>query len=982
MLKIWGMLLKIKNVFIVLLAVSLLFSMTCVSAFDNGEIAVDTDNECYVLESSNNDKTLDELADKIQNANPGDVFNLNNDYYCSESNLTDGISIMDNVTINGQGHFFDGNGSNMSNLFIAYGDNIVLQNIKFINWDLDDGDGIILWGGDNGAIINCTFMNNPIYDGELIDWIGSNGRMYDSNFLNNSANSGSIIYWKANYGIISNCNFSKNSAENGGAIIWSGKEGSVENTNFNDNSAENGGAIYWDGIFGQLINSTFIKNQAASGGAIFCDVSGLNISNCVFKNNNASSDAGAIYLSGGDAEIYDSEFTDNTAIFGGAIYIDDYILLNVFDSSFSRNKADYGGAIIVEGELYLFESIFSDNTADKMGGAICCDFYSSITNSTFINNVAEKGGAISIDDGDINNTLFSNNNAKISGGALFVTDELIINNCTFEENKAVDGSNTIAAHDTDSVIIDNQTTGDDGILNLTDVYIDVSDIVYGDTLNMSINVFAENNTFDGKIVNITLNNKKYTAKIINNTADISFSNLNVGFYSGYVFFTDYPQYGGGESYEFNVNKIDTTIFPYYSPVIGVNAFNLSATIDHSNATGKVTFNVNDTNYTVNVKDGVASVIVKNLAPGKYLIPLNYSGDSIYNNSDAIIILIVEEHYPVITAPDVEKYYGGPERFVVSLTDNNASPIANASVKININGVDYARVTDSKGVTSIPLGVISGLYDVTTEFNSSKAYSKVKIKNTIEGSDITKIFRNGTQYNAKFMDSSGKTLANNTAVIFNINGVMYTRYTNASGIARLNINLYPGSYIVTSFNPKSGELYANTIDVLSSIVENHDLVKYYKNNSQYCIGILDDEGNPAGANISVLFNINGVLYARLTNASGHVKLNINLYPGDYIVTADYNGLKVSNNIKILPTLVAKDLSMKYRDGSKFEVKVLDGTGKTLPGVSVNLNINGVVYTRVSDSNGIARLNINLMPGQYIITSMYDSLSIANKITISS
>ena len=156
MLKIWGMLLKIKNVFIVLLAVSLLFSMTCVSAFDNGEIAVDTDNECYVLESSNNDKTLDELADKIQNANPGDVFNLNNDYYCSESNLTDGISIMDNVTINGQGHFFDGNGSNMSNLFIAYGDNIVLQNIKFINWDLDDGDGIILWGGDNGAIINCT----------------------------------------------------------------------------------------------------------------------------------------------------------------------------------------------------------------------------------------------------------------------------------------------------------------------------------------------------------------------------------------------------------------------------------------------------------------------------------------------------------------------------------------------------------------------------------------------------------------------------------------------------------------------------------------------------------------------------------------------------------------------------------------------------------------------------------------------------------
>ena len=60
-------------------------------------------------------------------------FNLNNDYYCNQTNATDGIYIFDNVTINGHGHFFDGNGSNMSNLFIAYGDNIVLKNINFIN---------------------------------------------------------------------------------------------------------------------------------------------------------------------------------------------------------------------------------------------------------------------------------------------------------------------------------------------------------------------------------------------------------------------------------------------------------------------------------------------------------------------------------------------------------------------------------------------------------------------------------------------------------------------------------------------------------------------------------------------------------------------------------------------------------------------------------------------------------------------------------
>ena len=47
---------------------------------------------------------------------------------------------------------------------------------------------------------------------------------------------------------------------------------------------------------------------------------------------------------------------------------------------------------------------------------------------------------------------------------------------------------------------------------------------------------------------------------------------------------------------------------------------------------------------------------------------------------------------------------------------------------------------------------------------------------------------------------------------------------------------------------------------------------------------------------------------------------------------------------------------------------------------NLNINGVFYYRSTGSDGIAHLNINLMPGEYIITSSYNGANIANKITI--
>lgn len=51
-----------------------------------------------------------------------------------------------------------------------------------------------------------------------------------------------------------------------------------------------------------------------------------------------------------------------------------------------------------------------------------------------------------------------------------------------------------------------------------------------------------------------------------------------------------------------------------------------------------------------------------------------------------------------------------------------------------------------------------------------------------------------------------------------------------------------------------------------------------------------------------------------------------------------------------------------------------------GKSVTFNINGVLYTRTTDSNGIARLNINLQVGTYVITSTYKGQNIANNIVI--
>ena len=72
--------------------------------------------------------------------------------------------------------------------------------------------------------------------------------------------------------------------------------------------------------------------------------------------------------------------------------------------------------------------------------------------------------------------------------------------------------------------------------------------------------------------------------------------------------------------------------------------------------------------------------------------------------------------------------------------------------------------------------------------------------------------------------------------------------------------------------------------------------------------------------------------------------------------------------------------KYKDGSTFNVLVLNGEGKPMTNAKVTFNVNGVFYTRYTNSSGMAKLNINLMAGEYIITSEFDEMKISNTITI--
>ena len=135
------------------------------------------------------------------------------------------------------------------------------------------------------------------------------------------------------------------------------------------------------------------------------------------------------------------------------------------------------------------------------------------------------------------------------------------------------------------------------------------------------------------------------------------------------------------------------------------------------------------------------------------------------------------------------------------------------------------------------------------------------------------------------------------------------------------------------------------------------------------------------NKNVTFNINGVFYIRTTDSNGVVSLAINLRPGDYIITTIFDGLDIGNKVTVLPTLVTKDLNMKYMDGSNFTAQTLDSQGKALANQTVSFNVNGVFYHRITNEDGIASLRIRLMSGEYIITSYWNNFQTGNTIKIS-
>ncbi len=229
----------------------------------------------------------------------------------------------------------------------------------------------------------------------------------------------------------------------------------VHNAHFSDNSSKNG-TLQADNI--NVTDSTFLRNSATEGGAIWSNGT-VNVTGSHFEHNSTTGSGSAIR--GGTITLSDTQIISNTGVQGsvnalGTVTVNasriernvnssgaaiSGVSVVVTHADFYSNTSPSPAAIFqsTSGTLAITSSHFENNrsTATARPGAVeGSGTFSTISDTTFINNHGDEGGALEIRDGAIMNSHFEDNSSVRAAGAVLSDHTIEVHGTTFRNNRA------------------------------------------------------------------------------------------------------------------------------------------------------------------------------------------------------------------------------------------------------------------------------------------------------------------------------------------------------------------------------------------------------------------------------------------------------------------------------------------------------------------------------------------------------------------
>ena len=258
----------------------------------------------------------------------------------------------------------------------------------------------------------------------------------------------------------------------------------------------------------------------------------------------------------------------------------------------------------------------------------------------------------------------------------------------------------------------------------------------------------------------------------------------------------------------------------------------------------------------------------------------------------------------------------------------------------------------------------------------------KKKVTLTAPNVKMYYKDGSKFTVTLKYK--KKVISNAKIQIKINGQSFTKTTDKTGKASINLNYKSGTYTVMSICNGNSEFESASVKstvTIKSTLKCSDFSKYYKNTAKYPSKFYDKKGKLL-KNTAVKFKLKSKTYSVKTNSKGIAKLNINLKPGKYTITITNPKTKESltKTITIKSLIVTNDLTFNESQKAKFNVKILNSNGKASPNKKVTIKLNGTTYIKTTNKNGIGTLDLSLGNGKYTITTIYLDISSKNKITV--
>ena len=441
--------------------------------------------------------------------------------------------------------------------------------------------------------------------------------------------------------------------------------------------------------------------------------------------------------------------------------------------------------------------------------------------------------------------------------------------------------------------------------------------------------------------------------------------------------------------DFNVSLINTFVdltFDNESNPISIYAIVID---EYGNAVnyGNVTLFVDGEIVVLNVINGSACLVHSFANFGSNNVAAVYNGLNIYNSSNVVRDIFVRSKTYINMVVDGEFNPLNITAYVLDEHNERVNRgsiifiVDNAQYYFNING---SNVSISYSFLNFGANNVSVVYNGFSNYMSSQIVKSINVKSmTFMNLTVTGEYDPVT-ITAKVLDEYGRAVDSGN-VTFIVEDEQYViRVVNGTATLTYsfkNIGSNGVHAVYDDSNIYNSSEASIDVSVKTTIISS-DATKTL--NSKYQFKLLDAYGNPLNRN-NVTVNINSKEYQLTTDENGNAVLDITFNPGIYsiVITNPVNNESTTQTINVVKRITEnKAVTMYYGAGKYYKVKVFDDNGNIAKSVKVTFKINGLSYTRTTDSNGYASFKISQKPGKYTITAEYKGFKVSNKINVKS